>query len=130
MSPDAARLRAWHDLLASEPHPAGTDGDHRTIERIANAFRTIGLDTTIHEFWSLLPQPVSARVEITEAGSGDSPSPGRIVLPLIERVLAEDPQTGHPDLTPGWNAYSASGTATGRVVYANHGTRSDFERLR
>ena len=146
--PDAARLRAWHDLLSSEPHIAGTDGDSREIVRIANAFRAMGLETELHEFWALLAHPVSARVEIVEgaasappssphgsaaAAPGSSaarPSRGRIVLPIIERNLAEDPQTAHPDLTWGWNAYSASGTATGRVVYANYGTRADFDSLK
>ena len=155
--PDPQRLRAWHDLLSSEPHVAGTDGDSREIVRIANVFRGMGLETEVHEFWALLAHPVSARVEIVEeagapkgaapadparAGSptsppdaaspspAASPSRGRIVLPVIERNLAEDPQTAHPDLTWGWNAYSASGTATGRVVYANYGTRADFDRLR
>ena len=143
-APDPLRLRAWHDLLTSEPHVAGTDGDSREIVRIANVFRGMGLETDVHEFWALLSRPVSARVEIV----GDAPSPrttgdapasaspsaastrGRIVLPIIERNLAEDPQTAHPDLTWGWNAYSASGTVTGRIVYANYGTRADFERLR
>jgi N-acetylated-alpha-linked acidic dipeptidase len=144
MSPDAQRLRASHDLLASEPHVAGTDGDSREIVRIANAFRAMGLEAQVHDFWALLPQPISARVEIvgevrTDASASPapqspagtaSPTRGRIALPIIERNLAEDPQTAHPDLTWGWNAYSASGTATGRVVYANYGTRSDFDRLK
>ncbi|MBU3728005.1 MAG: M28 family peptidase [Phycisphaerales bacterium] len=151
--PDAKRLRAWHDLLSSEPHVAGTDGDSREIVRIATAFRGMGLETDLHEFWALLAHPVSARVEIVggaataatpvsgegspassaPAGSappGSVPSRGRMVLPIIERNLAEDPQTAHPDLTWGWNAYSGSGSATGRVVYANYGTRADFDRLR
>ena len=151
--PDATRLRAWHDLLSSEPHVAGTDGDSREIVRIATAFRAMGLETELHEFWALLAHPVSARVEIVggaataatpasgegspassaPAGSappGSVPSRGRMVLPIIERNLAEDPQTAHPDLTWGWNAYSGSGSATGRVVYANYGTRADFDRLR
>jgi N-acetylated-alpha-linked acidic dipeptidase len=154
LQPDAKRLRDWHDLLSSEPHVAGTPGDSREIVRIANVFRAMGLETELHEFWALLAHPVSARVEIvgdaTAAGDPASgaaapaaspatspapaasakPSRGRVVLPIIERNLAEDPQTAHPDLTWGWNAYSASGTATGRVVYANYGTRADFDRLR
>lgn len=140
--PDATRLRAWHDLLSSEPHVAGTDGDSREIVRIANIFRGMGLETDVHEFWALLSRPVSARVEIVgddaqpaaasppSSTPGTAPARGRTVLPIIERNLAEDPQTAHPDLTWGWNAYSASGTATGRVVYANYGTRADFDRLR
>lgn len=123
--PDPARLRAWHDLLASEPHVAGTPGDGREIVRIAQAFRAMGLDTEVHEFWALLARPVSARVEVR--GAGDAPP---TVLPIIERELPTDPHTAHPDLPWGWNAYSGSGTAEGRVVYANYGTRADFDRLR
>lgn len=41
-SPDAAQLATIHELLASEPHVAGTPGDARTIERIAAEFRKMG----------------------------------------------------------------------------------------
>ena len=34
------------------------------------------------------------------------------------------------DLTIGWNAYSGNGDVTAAVVYANYGTREDFETLR
>jgi N-acetylated-alpha-linked acidic dipeptidase len=120
--PTPESLRAWHDLLGSEPHVAGTPGDHRNIDRLVAAFERLGLTVQRHEFQAYLTEPVDAAVQIV--------SPLSIALPLIEAPLAEDPDSGHPDLDIGWNAYSANGDVTAEVVYANHGTKKDFERLR
>ena len=35
--PTASALARWHELLGSEPHVAGTDGDWRCIERLRAA---------------------------------------------------------------------------------------------
>ena len=43
--PTADQLRQWHDLLGSEPHVAETPGDQREIDRIADAFEQMGLET-------------------------------------------------------------------------------------
>lgn len=152
-TPSAASLRAWHDLLGSEPHVAGTPGDARTIARIAEAFRAMGLAVEVQEIDPLLCRPQDALVEIVtdetasaapktsvasatsaaSAASADTtvkPRRGVVSLALREQNLAEDPATAHPDLTIGWNAYSGSGDVTAPVVYANFGTRADFAALR
>lgn len=153
-TPDAAKLRAWHDLLASEPHVAGSEGDQRVIESIAKAFGDMGLDVQVHEFWALLAEPVDAQLEIVseraddaekgtrgnagEVGSvarhpGDSAPPKRhgvAALPITEDNLLNDPYLTHPGLSFGWNAYSGSGDVTANVVYANFGTKDDFETLK
>lgn len=152
---DPASLSTWHDLLGAEPHVAGTPGDLREIEHIAEAFSAMGLKVEVDRFYPYLAQPVSAVVEIVQAPS-DAPlpieaeaeqgagfggasdgatNPGRrrrgvLALDLREKNLAEDPTTAHPGLTFGWNAYSGSGDATGEVVYANYGLPLDFARLR
>lgn len=133
--PDPAQLRQYHDLLGSEPHVAGTAGDARQIKRLELAFRQMGLEVETHDFWPLLSRPISARIEIVEEASSTQTTPPsgsrrRGVLPVIEKNLAEDPAAAHPDLTWGWNAYSASGDVTAEVVYANYGTRADFARLK
>lgn len=132
---DAQRLAAWHDLLAAEPHVAGSEGDRRVIAKIAEAFEAMGLETEIHEFDAWLPRPVAAEVQVIGEPSlrvdpDAPPRRGVIRLKLDEPALAEDPDTAHPALDPGWNAFSGSGEATGEVVYANYGTHEDFERLR
>ena len=131
---DPSRLSAWHDLLGSEPHVAGTPGDLREIERLATAFEEMGLETEVSEFKAYLPQPVKAEVEIIggrtlTVDEEDSKPRGVIRLSLTERNLLEDPSSRHPGLTYGWNAYSGSGDVTAEVVYANYGTKEDFDRL-
>ena len=131
--PTTESLARWHELLGSEPHVAGTEGDWRCIERLRATFVAMGLRTTVEEFEVPLPQPVSALVEIV--GGPDVPEPvagrrGVVPLPVVERNLAEDPASAHPGLTFGWNAFSASGDVTAGVVYANYGTKADFDRLR
>lgn len=133
--PTPAQLRIWHDLLGSEPHVAGTDGDARQIRRLSFAFSQMDLQVETHDFFALLARPISARVEIVEEPHSKQPTepakPSRRgILPVIEANLAEDPAAAHPDLNWGWNAYSASGDVTAQVVYANYGTREDFARLK
>ncbi len=120
--PTTVSLRGYHDLLASEPHIAGTPGDLRNIDRMVAAFELMGLEVKRHDIWVYLPEPIDAAVEIK--------SPVNESLPLRERVLAEDSDTAHEDLTFGFNAFSATGDVTGEVVYANYGRKEDFEKLR
>lgn len=127
---DARSLSAFHELLASEPHIAGTPGDARTVERLEKAFREMGLEVEIHRFHPYLSKPIAARLEIVGEETPEGPRRGVMALDLRERNLLEDPATAHPDLTWGWNAYSGSGDVTAEVVYANYGTRADFARLK
>lgn len=120
--PTAERLRAWHDSICSEPHVAGTPADWRVVDKLRRAFEEMGLETQVHEFWGYLPEPLDAEVQVLTGGQ-------RIDLPLKEAALAEDPDTGHPDLTFGWCGFSGSGDVTGEVVYANYGRKEDFEKL-
>jgi len=74
----------------------------------------------------------AASTAATLAPSEPQPSGSRrgvLGLDLRERNLVEDPATAHPDLSWGWNAYSASGDVTAPVVYANYATREDFGLL-
>ena len=120
-SVDARSLRAFHDLCAREPHVAGTPGDQRLVEALGRAHRDLGLEVETQELWLYLPRPVRAELEVM--------APLRRRLPLREDALREDPWSVHPDLDAGWNAWSGSGEARGRVVYANYGTKDDFARL-
>jgi N-acetylated-alpha-linked acidic dipeptidase len=137
--PDAARLSAFHELLASEPHVAGTAGDARTIERISEAFRTMGAgldgwEVRVEELFPLLSRPVKGRLEIVAgrelpAAAPNSARRGVLALRTDEPNLAVDPATAHPDLDIAWNAWSGSGLVEAGVVYVNYGRREDFAKL-
>jgi N-acetylated-alpha-linked acidic dipeptidase len=124
--PAADRLRAWHDLLAAEPHVAGTEGDRRMVETLARVFEELGLRVERHEILAYLPAPLRAEVAIV--------APDSLGLPLREEPVEGDPamaawESGDPRLAFAWNGYSGSGEAVGHVVYANYGTDEDFDRL-
>lgn len=123
--PTPERLRSWHELVASEPHVAGTEGDARQIGRLAKAFADMGYEVDVEEIWPLLSYPVRAEVEVIHP----SMQPGTGLLPLQEPALPGDPYSGEPGQTIGFNAYSGSGEATGEVVYANYGRKEDFQKL-
>jgi N-acetylated-alpha-linked acidic dipeptidase len=128
-------LSAWHDLVAGMPHPAGSPGDAKTIVRLSEAFREMGLEVEVHPFRTYLSRPISASLAIVE--------PAAVTLSLTESALTGDPfsaglltkASGAADadaelLRLGWNAYSGSGDVTAEVVYANYGTREDFAKLK
>jgi len=134
----AERLGEWHAMLTAEPHVAGTAGDRRMVERLASTFEEMGLTPEVQPFTAYLASPVSARVAIVAQPAGPDPTGGvfgdlaaelPLELSVREEVLAEDPASGDPALTIGWNAYSGSGEDTAEVVYANYGRREDFEQL-
>ena len=119
--PTVTSLVLLHDSLASEPHIAGTPGDLRQIDLLVRYFTELGFEVEKHEFWAYLARPIAATLQIVQ--------PETIDLPIKEKALPEDPDTGHEDLTIGWNAYSGNGDVTTEVVYVNYGTREDFAKL-
>ncbi|HVZ94491.1 MAG TPA: M20/M25/M40 family metallo-hydrolase [Phycisphaerales bacterium] len=119
----AERLRAWHDLLASEPHISGSPGDMNVIASLAGSFEKMGLEVEVQWIWPYLSVPVESRVELV--------APEAMALVTVEPALAGDPFTQNAALLHGgWNAYSASGDITANVVYANYATKEDFEKLK
>lgn len=119
---DKESIEWFHDRLADEPNRAGTVRGRKTAEWIMSQFARFGLDASLAEYEVLLAEPIDAALEIV--------SPVTMSLPIRERVIDEDPATIFAEREFGWNAYSASGEATGRVVYANYGRKEDFDRLR
>jgi len=120
---DPVQLSRWHDLIASRPHRAGSEGDAAVIAGIADAFRGMGLDVVVHTFTAYLSRPIDARLFLL--------SPSEVELPLREGVLpgSQFSEVDDENLRLGWNAYSGSGDVSGEVVYANFGRKEDFEKL-
>ena len=56
-------LRSYHDLLASRPHRAGTEGDLRVASIIAGHFRKMGLEVEQQELFLYLAKPIAGVVE-------------------------------------------------------------------
>ena len=62
--PSADSLRARMQLLAAEPHEAGTDRSRRVAELILARFKSFGLDARIERFEALMPRPVVRTLEL------------------------------------------------------------------
>lgn len=119
--PTPARLAAWHELMASRPHPAASAVNMALAAALRDEFRAMGLEAELEPFYPYLPEPIEASLEIV--------SPERVVLPVAEGVIGGDELTAHPEVSIGWNAYSGSGDVTAEVVYANYATKADFDEL-
>lgn len=121
--PRVESLAKSHAWLAAEPHPAGSPGDARMIQRLAAEMKEMGLEVEIEPFFALLPRHRSSSVTVLAGGR-------TIALPLREKPVPGDSGPAHPDAADAWNAYSGAGDVTGQVVYVNYGSRADFDELR
>ncbi|MFN3589833.1 MAG: M28 family peptidase, partial [Spirosomataceae bacterium] len=119
---DFSRFRTHLTALTSAPHPAGSAQNEKVRDYLVETMEKAGWKSTVYPYDILLPkEPGYSAVSVV--------TPVRIPLNNQEYVLPEDPYSAHPDLWPGWNAWSGAGNVTAEVVYANYGTKADFERL-
>lgn len=115
--------RKFHRYFTSEPHPAGTEQNHKVAEYIADTWRQQGLEDVVirqYDVLSSLPRQIS--VEMV------SPVPYR--AGLREDAYDVDPDTKNPDVRGGWLSMSASGEVTAPLVYAHSGNPEDYEVLK
>ena len=118
-TPDTYRTHLYN--LTQEPTVAGTPGAWRAIEYMTDVMAAAGLEVKHYEYDVLLPQPGKTEIRVV--------APEEILLNNKEFEYEEDPYTSHPDLVHGYTAYSGSGQVEAGIVYANYGTREDFQKL-
>ncbi|KAE8222330.1 hypothetical protein CF319_g4452 [Tilletia indica] len=72
--------------------------------------------------------PINSSLNLFPAPTKDTPEPeAKWTAKLKEDSFLEDPTSAHGE--PQFHGYSASGSVSGPVVYANQGSKKDFERL-
>jgi N-acetylated-alpha-linked acidic dipeptidase len=120
-APAPERERAWLRALTEEPHVAGTPADKRSAEYVRDRLKEFGLHVEINTYEVLLNYPKSVSLRLLKPEQAD--------LSLREAGDPRDKDSYSEDAYPAFHGYGAEGTATGQVVYANYGTREDFERL-
>ncbi len=118
-TPEVYRKHLYN--LTQTPSFAGTPENRVVIDYIHDMMDQAGLSVQNYDYDVYLPKPGQVSVSVI--------TPERINLPNKEYEYEEDPYTSHPDLVHGWGAYSGSGNVTAEVVYANYGTKEDFEQL-
>ncbi|HEU4714528.1 MAG TPA: M28 family metallopeptidase [Pyrinomonadaceae bacterium] len=110
-------------ILTREPHIAGTKADYDTAIYVRDQLRSYGIPAELKEYdvWLNYPNAPSI-VELVTAR--------RQRLNINEPVVPGDPTSSHPNITPLFNGYSASGDVTAPVVYANYGLPNDYDDLK
>ena len=119
-SPEACRRHL--ETLTRHPHPAGSEANTRVARYLARVMEEAGLEVERYAYDVYLPE-LDPDIQVALV------TPIRLPLNNQEYILEEDPFSAHPDLRPGWNAFSASGDVTGEVVYVNFGRVEDYERM-
>ncbi|MGH9750030.1 MAG: M28 family metallopeptidase [Candidatus Polarisedimenticolia bacterium] len=119
--PAPDRARAWLRALTEEPHVAGTPQGRKSAEYVRDRLREFGLKADLNTYEVLLNHPKSVALRLVEPHAEE--------LSLREEGFARDKDSFSPDAFPGFHGYGASGKARAQVIYANYGTREDFERL-
>jgi N-acetylated-alpha-linked acidic dipeptidase len=120
VSPDA--MSDIHRRLTRRPHVAGSAASMEVAAMIQQSLADAGLETEVHDYDVLLSTPKSVAVAIV--------APASEPLAVNEPSHASDPDSAHPELGPGYVAYSASGSVSAPVVYVNYGLPPDYEVLR
>jgi hypothetical protein len=118
---EAESLSAFHRKVTGRPHPAGSPGAAAVTDSLVRFLRAAGLDVEVRSYQAWLSHPRSVSIDLV--------APVREELRVTEPPSPLDPLTGHPELEPGYIAYSASGDVTASVVYANYGLPPDYAAL-
>jgi N-acetylated-alpha-linked acidic dipeptidase len=124
--PSEDHAREWLKYYTSKPHIAGSDNDYEQALWTRDKFTEFGLpDVWLNTYYPLLNYPKARNVSVQQ-------SDGTVrYLKLQEDPVAEDESTvKYTNAIPPFHGYSYSGSATGQIVYANYGTREDFDILK
>src|SRR5688572_27460641 len=117
----AQSISDLHRPLTERPHPAGSEATAALVKHLQSTLNGFGLDVSVHEYQALLSHPRSVSITLT--------APTRREIRITEPAISEDPTSSHPELGGGAIAYSASGNASGQVVFVEYGLPADYVKL-
>lgn len=120
--PESATFKEHLRQLTKEPHLAGSPANKRVADYMEQAMQKAGFTVERPPYDIYMPTS-AGHVEL------ELVMPTRMPLNIKENILEEDPFSADPNAKHGWNSYSGNGDHTAEVVYANYGTKEDFEQL-
>ena len=120
-TPTPAMARKWLARLTEEPHVAGTPQEREVADYVRARLEEFGLETEVVTYDVFLNHPVEVSARLV--------APEEIELSLREQFIEEDKDSSAHGMFPAFHGYSASGSASGQVVYVNYGTPEDYRRL-
>jgi N-acetylated-alpha-linked acidic dipeptidase len=126
--PDAKLAGEHLKILTAEPHWASSPEDYKTAQYVAEKFKAAGLQTEIVPYRVWLNKPLKIEITAKDA-SGKQLMSGPTPEHVDPTAYGGDSFQDDKRILPAFNGSSASGDVTAQVVYANHGTLEDFDRL-
>ncbi|KAA8901307.1 hypothetical protein FN846DRAFT_122994 [Sphaerosporella brunnea] len=121
---DKDRIKHWLEYISSFDHMAGTEGDFVLAKYIQGQLSSFGQKTERMQYDVYLnyPTPGGRRVWMDEP---------KWEAQLEEPVLKESPHDKRPsENTLVFHGHSKKGNVKGPVIYANYGSREDFQKLK
>lgn len=123
VNPDRMRDTAKH--FTSYAHMAGTEGDFALAIDVKNLFQKYGLeDVTVDEYYVYLNYPRKDGRAVEILGVEGQP----IWSAKLEEEEVGGETAGHQTYV--FHGLSKSGDVRGPLVYANYGSREDFQKLK
>ncbi len=120
-TPAPDKAREWLARLTEEPHVAGTPQEKVVADYVRERLEEFGLATEVVAYNVYLNHPVAVSAKLTQ--------PEEIELQLKEDYMPVDKDSSGRGMFPAFHGYSASGSASGQVVYVNYGTPEDYKKL-
>ena len=120
-TPAPDKAREWLARLTEEPHVAGTPQEKVVADYVRERLDEFGLATEVVTYNVYLNHPVAVSAKLTQ--------PEEIELQLKEDFMPVDKDSSGDGMFPAFHGYSASGSASGQVVYVNYGTPEDYKEL-
>ncbi|RFU74221.1 peptidase [Trichoderma arundinaceum] len=123
---DPRRMRAAVKIFSSYSHIAGTEGDYATALDVEAMFTKAGLDAVeIDDYYVYLnyPREDGRSVQIL-----DSSGENVIWTAVLEEVERGGETAGKQ--TPVFHGHSKSGDVRGPLIYANYGSREDYQKIK
>jgi N-acetylated-alpha-linked acidic dipeptidase len=118
----ADRIQKQMTELASKPHRAGTQNNREVGDSIIRRLKSAGLEVTVDEFSVELPEPVETNLELV--------SPEESKFTVKEKAFQQDPYSAIASTDIPYFAFSPDADLEAEVVYANFGSKSDFQLLK
>jgi N-acetylated-alpha-linked acidic dipeptidase len=126
--PDAKLAGEHLKVLTAEPHWASSPEDYKTALYVEAKFKAAGLETKIVPYRVWLNKPLKIEISAKDA-SGKLLMSGPTPEHVDPTAYGGDPFQDQKNILPAFNGSSPSGDVNAQVVYVNHGTVEDFDRL-
>lgn len=116
------RIGATLKELSAQPHHLGSPGSKAVAQKILQRLKSYGFDAQMQTYQVLFPTPKTRLLEMT--------GPVKYKAILKELPLKQDATSGQTNQLPTYNAWSADGDVSGKLVFVNYGLPEDYEKLK